>query len=238
MPFLNPADATYVRRRGEIQTYFDRTAVEAWKRFATEAPLGRIRETVRQGRTRMRAAMLAALPSDLTGWRVLDAGCGTGAMSIELARRGADVVGVDLAPEIIRFAEQTLPHDIGTGRVTYRSGDMLAAGLGTFDAVMAMDCLIHYSEADAVSALSSLAVRTKTAIVFTFAPRTLPLAAMHAIGRAFPRSDRAPSIVPVRAGDMARRIGEARALSDWRIGRTERVSSGFYTSQMMELARS
>ena len=157
----------------------------------------------------------------------------------EVAGRAyADVLGVDLAPEIIRFAKQTLPRDVGRGSVRFEAGDMLAGGHGTFDAVMAMDCLIHYSEADAVNALGSLAVRTRTAIVFTFAPRTLPLAAMHAIGRAFPRSDRAPSIVPVRAGDMAHRIGEARALSDWRVGRTERVSSGFYKSQMMELARS
>jgi magnesium-protoporphyrin O-methyltransferase len=238
MSLVNQADATYVRRRGEIQTYFDRTAVDAWKRFATEAPLGRIRETVRQGRTRMRAAMLSALPTDLSGWRVLDAGCGTGAMSVELARRGADVLGIDIAPEIIRFARETLPRDLGRGRVQFEAGDMLAASHGAFDAVTAMDCLIHYSEADAVSALSSLAMRTRSAIVFTFAPRTLPLAAMHAIGRAFPRSDRAPSIVPVRARDMARRIDDAGALSDWRIGRTERVSSGFYKSQMMELARS
>jgi len=238
MTIVSPVDATYVRRRGEIQTYFDRTAVEAWKRFATEAPLGRIRETVRQGRARMRASMLAALPQDLTGWRVLDAGCGTGAMSVELARRGADVLGIDLAPEIIRFARDTLPADIGPGRISYEAGDMLAASHGTFDAVMAMDCLIHYSEADAVNALESLAVRTRSSIVFTFAPRTLPLAMMHATGRLFPRADRAPAIVPVRSGDLAHRISGAAALSDWRIGRTERVSSGFYTSQMMELARS
>ena len=73
----------------------------------------------------MRARMLAALPADLSGWRILDAGCGTGAMSIELSRRGADVLGIDLAPEIIRFAAETLPSDIGPGRIDFASGDML-----------------------------------------------------------------------------------------------------------------
>jgi magnesium-protoporphyrin O-methyltransferase len=234
---MNTVEATYARRRGEVQTYFDRTAVEAWKRFASEAPLGRIRETVRQGRARMRASMLAALPDDLAGWRVLDAGCGTGAMSVELARRGADVLGIDLAPEIIRFARETMPRDLGRGRIRFEAGEMLSALHGTFDAVVAMDCLIHYSEEDAVSALGTLAMRTGRAMVFTFAPRTLPLAAMHALGRLFPRSDRAPAIVPVRADDLARRISSARTLSEWRIGRTQRISSGFYTSQMMELSR-
>lgn len=227
----------YERRRGEIQTYFDSTAVEAWKRFATEAPLGRIRSTVRAGRAMMRARMLASLPEDLAGWRILDAGCGTGAMSVELARRGADVVGVDLAPEIIRFASETAPHDLGRGRIRFVSGDMLSRQHGEFDAVVAMDSLIHYRLDDVVVALESLARRTSHSIVFTFAPRTPLLAAMHAAGRLFPRGDRAPSIVPVRTDAIAERIEGRPGLQDWKRRHTERVASGFYTSQMMELVR-
>ncbi|MDP3897672.1 MAG: magnesium protoporphyrin IX methyltransferase [Mesorhizobium sp.] len=231
-------DTTYQRRRGEIQTYFDRTAVEAWKRFATEAPLGRIRASVREGRSKMRALMLSALPADLTDWRILDAGCGTGAMSIELARRGADVLGIDLAPEIIRFASETLPKDLGRGKIKFRAGDMLAAEHGRFDAVVAMDSLIHYQMEDAVRALSSLTPRTHQRIVFTFAPRTPALAAMHGLGRLFPRADRAPSIVPVRPDALAKDLTAQPALAGWRVGQTRRVSHGFYTSQMMELSRS
>jgi magnesium-protoporphyrin O-methyltransferase len=230
-------DTTYQRRRGEIQTYFDRTAVEAWKRFATEAPLGRIRASVREGRSRMRALMLSALPDDLAGWRILDAGCGTGAMSIELARRGADVLGIDLAPEIIRFASETLPKDLGRGSITFRAGDMLAAEHGDFDAVVAMDSLIHYQMEDAVRALGSLSQRTSQHIVFTFAPRTAALATMFSLGKLFPRSDRAPSIVPVRPDALARALTAQPALSGWSVGRSERVSHGFYTSQMMEVGR-
>ena len=36
---------TYLERRGELQTYFDRTAVDAWARLTSDAPLGRIRAT-------------------------------------------------------------------------------------------------------------------------------------------------------------------------------------------------
>ncbi len=231
------SDATYTRRRGEIQTYFDRTAVEAWKRFATEAPLGRIRATVRAGRAEMRAQMLASLPEDLTGWRILDAGCGTGAMSVELARRGANVLGIDLAPEIIRFAQETVPSDIGTGRIEFQSGDMLSRTHGEFDAVVAMDSLIHYRMEDAVQALASFALRTRKTMVFTFAPRTSLLAAMHAAGKLFPRADRAPSIVPVKPHAIAQDLALLPAMQGWRIGRTTRISRGFYKSQMMELSR-
>ncbi|MCX7304276.1 MAG: magnesium protoporphyrin IX methyltransferase [Hyphomicrobiales bacterium] len=232
------SDTAYRQRRGEIQTYFDSTAVEAWKRFATEAPLGRIRATVRAGRARMRALMLSRLPNDLSGWRILDAGCGTGAMSVELARRGANVLGIDLAPEIIRFANETLPEDIGPGSITFAAGDMLSRNHGEFDAVVAMDSLIHYRMADSVIAVGSLAQRANRCIVFTFAPSTPLLSAMHTVGLLFPRGDRAPSIVPVRPERIRAALDGRLAGSGWHTGHTERVSSGFYKSQMMELARS
>ncbi len=38
------------------------------------------------------------------GWRVLDIGCGTGALAVLLARRGAQVVGVDIAPSMLAIA--------------------------------------------------------------------------------------------------------------------------------------
>ena len=227
--------AAYIERRDKIRTYFDRTAVDAWKRLATEAPLGRIRASVREGRGRMRAAMLAMLPQDLSGWRVLDAGCGAGMFSLELARRGAEVTAIDLSPEMVDFAAKTMPADLGTGRIHFLSGDMLSERLGRFDAVVAMDSLIHYPLADAAEALARLADRTERSIVFTFAPRTPALAAMHALGRLFPRGDRSPAIEPVRPEAIAARLD---GVAGWHIGRTTRIGHGFYTSQAMEFVRS
>ncbi|BDA85216.1 magnesium protoporphyrin IX methyltransferase [Aureimonas sp. SA4125] len=229
---------TYQRRRGEIRTYFDETAVDAWKRFASEAPLGRIRASVRAGRALMRAEMLACLPDDLQGWRILDAGCGTGALAVELARRGADVLGIDIAPEIIRFAAETVPSDLGAGRITFRAGDMLDVGDGRFDAVTAMDSLIHYSAADAAAALATLAGRTQRSIVFTHAPQTPALSLMHAMGQLFPRANRSPQIVPTTQKNLLRHFAQAPTAAGWTAGRTARVAHGFYTSQCLELSRS
>ncbi len=229
--------ATYATRRSELETYFDRTAVEAWSRLTSDAPVSRIRATVRAGRDRMRNTLLSWLPDDLRGARILDAGCGTGALAIEAARRGAEVVAVDVAPTLIALAHDRTPQDLGHGRVSFCTGDMLDPGLGEFDHIVAMDSLIHYRSSDCVAALTSLSSRCGGSILFTFAPRTPALALMHAVGRLFPRKERAPSIVPIADSALGRHIASEPGLRDFRIGRSARIVNGFYTSQAMELRR-
>ena len=46
----------------------------------------------------------AVLPADLTGWTALDIGCNAGFYSFELARRGAEVLGIDVDPHYLRQA--------------------------------------------------------------------------------------------------------------------------------------
>jgi magnesium-protoporphyrin O-methyltransferase len=111
---------------------------------------------------------------------------------------------------------------------------MLDPALGTFAHVVAMDSLIHYQPDDLVDALSQLAQRTTGSILFTFAPRTRLLSAMHEVGKFFPKSDRSPAIVPVAEDDLRARLAR---LPGWSIGRTQRISSGFYKSQALELVR-
>lgn len=229
--------ASYTTRRGEIAHYFDRTAVGAWEKLTSDAPVGRIRATVRAGRDRMRSTLLDWLPTDLRGQRLLDAGCGTGALAIEAARRGAEVVAIDLSPTLVQLARERAPQDltgVGEGRVHFCSGDMLDAALGRFDHVVAMDSIIHYGTDDAVAALSKLAERTRGSITFTFAPRTPFLAAMISVGRLFPRGDRAPWLNPMAADRLAAMRGRDPVLRHWQAGRTLRIDSGFYKSQALQ----
>ncbi len=226
--------AAYLSRRGEIEHYFDRTAAQAWARLTSDAPLGRIRASVRAGRERMRSTLLSWLPPDLAGARVLDAGCGTGALAVEAARRGAEVVAIDLSPTLVALAAERLPVELAQ-RITFLSGDMLDERLGAFDHAVLMDSLIHYPGEEAVRALERIAPRVRRSIVFTHVPSTPLLVTMRVVGRFFPRGDRAPDVVPVAHAALRRDLARAPGLAGWASGREQRVDGGFYKSHALEL---
>ena len=229
--------STYLARRAELETYFDRTASATWARLTSDAPVSGIRATVRAGRDRMRATLLGWLPENLAGARVLDAGCGTGALAVEAARRGAHVTAIDLSASLVALARERAPRDLGTGRIDFSVGDMTDATLGDFDHVVAMDSLIHYRAPDMARVASALAARASRSVLFTFAPRTPLLSAMHAAGKLFPRADRAPAIEPISQRDIAGRLQANPAMAAWQLGRDHRIASGFYMSHALELVR-
>jgi magnesium-protoporphyrin O-methyltransferase len=225
---------TYDSRRNELQTYFDRTAVEAWRRLTSTEKVSGIRATVRAGRNEMRDTLISWLPTDLRGARVLDAGCGSGALAVELARRGARVTAVDISPTLVNLARERAPD----AAIDWRVGDMLDPALGCFDFVVAMDSLIHYDGPDIARVLSQLSARTGSSVLFTVAPRTALLTLMHAAGRFFPRGDRAPAIAPISTKGLSRAMQGHADLADWRLAREHRVARGFYISQAMEAQKS
>ena len=218
-------------RRGALEAYFDRTAHDAWAALTSDVKVSRVRATVRAGRERMRATLLSWLPADLRGARLLDAGCGTGALALAAAARGADVVAVDVSPRLVALAAERAAGQPAAARIGWVAGDMLAPGHGSFDFIVAMDSLIHYAPADMEAAVAALAGRASHALLFTFAPATPLLRAMHALGQLFPRGDRSPAIVPVARDRLLAGLA-ARGLVP---GRDARIASGFYTSHALEV---
>ena len=64
-------------------------------------------------------------------YRVMDAGCGTGRLAIELAKRGVETVGVDLDEVMLSQARKKAPH------LDWRLSDLSQVELGTdFDAIV------------------------------------------------------------------------------------------------------
>ena len=218
----------YDRTLSRVETYFDQTATKTWERLTSDAPVSRVRETVRAGRDRMRETMLNTL-GDVRGKRILDAGCGAGQMTHELALRGAEVVAVDISPSLVEIARKRLPSAL-SHQVTFHAGDMLDPALGDFDHVVAMDSLIYYDAADINRSLSTLFQRTSGQIVFTVAPRTPFLMAFFGMGKLFPRRDRSPVMIPHAPKKLAR-------LVDGNLRSVARISSGFYISECLEVTK-
>lgn len=228
------APVRYHDQREKLAEYFDGTARKAWIDLTSNAKVSGIRATVRAGRDEMRGQLLSWLPEDLRRRDVLDAGCGTGSLSVEAACRGAVVTAIDVAQGLVDIAAERAPSYLGHGRINWRVGDMLDPALGSFDHIVAMDSLIHYTLPDMVWALSALMRRCSGSILFTFAPYTPLLGAMHTVGKVFPRSNRSPAIVPIAEDELRAALAQ---FEDWEVVRSGRVSSGFYKSHAMELVK-
>ena len=96
-------------------------------------------------------ALLDALGARLRGTRWLDAGCGEGRVARALARRGAAVLGVDVASPLVaaaRRAARTLPA-AARARLTFETADLAARGLiaaRSLDGVVCALALMHVAK--------------------------------------------------------------------------------------------
>ena len=177
-------------------------------------------------------AMKTAHPI-LHGVRILDAGCGTGTLAIDLAKRGAEVVAIDLSSTLVEHARERAEEE-GVS-IDFHSGDMLDPALGTFDYVVAMDSLIHYDLPEMIASLEALAPRVRERMLITVVPGTAMLVAMRAIGRLFPKADRAPAIVPISERAFRTGLLGSRVLESWGMVGTRLVERGFYRSMAIAL---
>ncbi len=225
---------SYAKTRDRIETYFDKTAAKTWEVLTSDLPVSGIRSRVRLGRDQMRGVLLSSLPSNLTGKRVLDAGCGTGQTSLELAKRGAEVLGIDISKNLIDVANDRKPSGLSQ-KVQFKTGDMLLDGRGKFDYVVAMDSLIHYGVEDITVALSQLAENTTNSILFTVAPKTMFLSSVLALGKLLPQSDRSPRIVPVSCKALNKYLRMTRNLKETEVEVLKRIKVSFYISEALKI---
>jgi len=215
----------YDQTLSRVETYFDKTASKTWEQLTSDAPVSKIRQTVRAGRERMRFKLLNRLPKELTGARILDAGCGTGQLTAELVKRGASVVATDISHSLIQIAKSRID-DCHHQKISFHVGDLCSKDLGKFDYIVAMDSLIYYSLNDLTKILTELKQRTEREIIFTVAPRTKLLLAMWYVGKLAPKGDKSPVMVPQSLRNISKSLAGIADIND--LGR---ISSGFYISQ-------
>jgi 2-polyprenyl-6-hydroxyphenyl methylase/3-demethylubiquinone-9 3-methyltransferase len=123
---------------------FDSSSHRFWDAEGEYKPLHKL-NPVRMAYVRERAR--------LAGARVLDVGCGGGLLAESMARLGADVTAIDLAPGMIETAKL---HALDSGlSIDYRvtSAESLSAATGKFAVVTCMEMLEHVPDPGATMAV-------------------------------------------------------------------------------------
>ena len=229
-------ESNYNITKNKLEIYFDRTSSKAWEVLTTDLPVSGVRQKVRQGRNITRNTLLSYLPQNLEGKRILDAGCGTGQISIALAERGAEVVGIDISSTLIKIAKKRVPLKLNK-KILFEVGDMTDNKYGTFDYVVAMDSLIHYDKKDITQILSKLMANTKICILFTITPNSLLLLFLLYFGKLFPRKDRSPNVSPVKVKYLRKELLKIDFFKDFELIFLAKISKSFYVSQAMVLKK-
>ena len=135
-----PATAEAVRR------HFDGEAARFDAIYDTEKGVARrCLDALFRGVVRKRFSLTFARCGDVTGQRVLDVGCGSGRYSVEFARRGALVTGLDMAPAMLDMARSAAAGAGVDRRCRFEAGEFLqwqvprgfdiCLGIGFFDYV-------------------------------------------------------------------------------------------------------
>jgi SAM-dependent methyltransferase len=126
--------------------------------------------------------VLWRLAGDVTGLRVLDAGCGTGYLARKLRARGARVTGVDVAERMVEIARSADPS--GDFRVDSCEG-LTTLGAEEFDLVVSNYVLMDTPDLDAALAAFHRVLKPAGAAVVIFSHPCFPQ------GRARVAGDRA-----------------------------------------------
>jgi 2-polyprenyl-6-hydroxyphenyl methylase / 3-demethylubiquinone-9 3-methyltransferase len=120
----------------------------------------------------------------LSGKRVVDIGCGGGILADSMARRGADVLGIDLATKALKVA-QLHAIEAGTPRIEYR--EIAAEALAEeeperFDVVTCMELLEHVPDPASVVAACARLARPGGAVFFSTINRNAKAFAFAIVG--------------------------------------------------------
>jgi SAM-dependent methyltransferase len=87
---------------------------------------------------------------EFQGRRVVDIGCGHGAMSVDAANSGGDVLGLDLDPARIRWAIEHVQGTNATGSLRFSTQDLADLDDGSFDLAISKDTFEHVEDVPAL----------------------------------------------------------------------------------------
>ena len=218
-----------------VKNYFETSGFSRWTAIYGDGIIPPIWRVIREGHERAMDQVIDWIQDD--GARTaLDAGCGTGALTMRLADCGYAVHGFDVSAPMVSFARYiTKDRSPGIAPVFY-VGNIAAldAAPRSYELVCCLDVLFHYPYPEVKEMLTRLAALCSYKIIGSFALRTPLNAFWMQIGkRFFHRKNRMTNMHLLSYDEVEQVLFRA----GFRVTRTHRVKRFFYDSYVFEAVR-
>ncbi|KAJ3672505.1 hypothetical protein LUZ60_007226 [Juncus effusus] len=223
--------------KAAVRDYFNSTGFERWRKIygSNTDDVNRVQLDIRVGHAQTVDATLQMLKDSgsIKGTTICDAGCGTGSLTIPLAREGAIVLASDISASMVseaqRQAESALATSPSFQMPKFEVKDLESLD-GTYDTVICLDVLIHYPQDKAGAMIQHLASLAKKRVILSFAPQTFYFNFLKRVGELFP----GPSKATRAYLHSERDVEEALRKAGWRVKNKGFISTQFYFAKLFE----
>ncbi|KAL7161945.1 hypothetical protein ACSBR2_042426 [Camellia fascicularis] len=224
-----------------VREYFNNTGFQRWKKIYGEAEdVNRVQLDIRIGHSKTVENVIQMLIDEgsLEGVTVCDAGCGTGCLSIPLAKQGAIVSASDISAAMVAEAEKQAREELLTSKDELSPAPVmpkfevkdLESLDGKYDTVVCLDVLIHYPQNKADAMIAHLASLADNRLILSFAPKTLYYDLLKRVGELFPGPSKATRAYLHAEADVERALRKV----GWRIRKKGLITTQFYFSRLIE----
>ncbi|KAI3463534.1 hypothetical protein Pfo_020196 [Paulownia fortunei] len=224
-----------------VREYFNNDGFQRWRRiYGNTDDVNKVQKDIRLGHSKTVENVMKMLLDEgpLSGITVCDAGCGTGSLSIPLAKEGAVVAASDISAAMVAEAEKQ------AREVLFKGKDELSPGLalpkfevkdlesldGKYDTVVCLDVLIHYPQNKADAMIAHLASLAENRLILSFAPKTFYYDLLKRVGELFPGPSKATRAYLHAEADVERALQKV----GWRIRKRGLITTQFYFSRIVE----
>lgn len=219
-----------------VRDYFNNVGFDRWRKIYSETTDGvnKVQLDIRLGHSKTveNAIQMLKDGDTLSGVTVCDAGCGTGSLSIPLAREGAIVSASDISAAMVSEAEANAraalsPEGVALPKFEVKDLESLD---GKYDTVVCLDVLIHYPQEKAEGMIAHLASLAERRLVLSFAPKTFYFDLLKRIGELFPGPSKATRAYLHAERDVERALAKV----GWTVRKRGFINTQFYFANLIE----
>ncbi|KAI5383894.1 magnesium protoporphyrin IX methyltransferase, chloroplastic [Lathyrus oleraceus] len=216
-----------------VKEYFNNNGFQRWKKiYGDTDDVNRVQRDIRLGHSKTVENALQMLKEErsLEGVTICDAGCGTGSLSIPLAKEGAVVCASDISAAMVAEAEKQAKEQLVSSVMPKFVVSDLESLEGLYDTVVCLDVMIHYPQSKADGMIAHLASLAEKRLVVSFAPKTFYYDALKRVGELFPGPSKATRAYLHSEADVERALRKV----GWTIKKRGLIATQFYFAKLIE----